>query len=72
MDSNVVFGRAAHLYSMTTTFGDEYEPDNDSTQANAIISGEQQTHSIMPAGDEDWVQFTLTTLRRSPLLLWTK
>jgi len=60
VDSNVVFGRAAHLYSMTTTFGDEYEPDNDSTQANAIISGEQQTHSIMPAGDEDWVQFTLT------------
>lgn len=39
--------------------GDSYEPDNSSGEANLIESGTPQTHSISPAGDEDWVIFTL-------------
>lgn len=39
--------------------GDDYEPDNDWDQANWIYGGSPQTHSIAPAGDEDWVKFSL-------------
>ena len=40
---------------------DSYEPDDDWSQANSIDVGQTQTHSIIPAGDEDWLQFTLTS-----------
>jgi M6 family metalloprotease-like protein len=43
------------------TQGDQYEPDNDSGQAKTIQSGIAQTHSIIPATDEDWVSFILTS-----------
>jgi len=39
--------------------GDEYEPDDLYYQANEILPGESQTHSIVPASDVDWVTFTL-------------
>jgi len=38
---------------------DLFESDNSSGQANSINDGDQQAHSICPAGDEDWVKFTL-------------
>ena len=38
---------------------DGYEPDDTSAQATSISSGSPQTHSISPAGDVDWVTFTL-------------
>jgi len=44
----------------TTPVLDIYEPDNSYPEAKTIISGVQQTHSINPAGDNDWVTFTLT------------
>ncbi|MBW8009953.1 MAG: hypothetical protein FVQ83_01750 [Chloroflexi bacterium] len=39
--------------------GDSYEPDDSSGQAQWIFSGIQQNHSIIPAGDDDWVKFTV-------------
>jgi len=39
---------------------DNYEPDNDHTQANPIVSGIAQAHDIVPIGDVDWVTFTLS------------
>lgn len=39
---------------------DSYEPDNSAGQAKSISSGSAQEHSICPAGDEDWVTFTLS------------
>ncbi len=39
---------------------DAYEPDNTTEQATWLIPGVPQTgHSISPAGDVDWVKFTL-------------
>ena len=38
---------------------DSFENDDSSNQANNINDGDQQTHSICPSGDEDWVKFTL-------------
>jgi|GEM_PF-2038868 len=38
---------------------DSYEPDDSAGQASGITSGSPQSHSICPAGDEDWVSFTL-------------
>ncbi len=40
--------------------GDTYEPDNTFTQAKTITSGSQQTRSINPAGDDDWIKLTLS------------
>ena len=40
---------------------DSYEPDNNKNEAKLIISGQQQTHSIVPADDQDWLSFTLST-----------
>ncbi len=39
--------------------GDSYEPDDTSSQAQWIYSGSPQTHTIVPAGDVDWVKFSL-------------
>lgn len=39
--------------------GDDYEPDNNYSEASVIAGGETQTHSLVPAGDEDWLQFTV-------------
>jgi len=39
---------------------DAYEPDNTSSEAKIIIPGVQQTRSIVPADDIDWIQFTLS------------
>lgn len=38
---------------------DGYEPDDSSGTASAIEHNISQSHSICPAGDEDWVTFTL-------------
>jgi Tol biopolymer transport system component len=38
---------------------DDYEPDNDHTQASPIAPGDVQVHGIWPSSDEDWVTFTL-------------
>jgi len=43
-----------------TVTGDIYEYDNDYLNAKEIYNGIPQTHSIMPAGDYDWVKFTIT------------
>jgi len=40
--------------------GDSYEPDDSYSQANEILSGSPQNHSIVPATDEDWVWFSLS------------
>ena len=39
--------------------GDAYEDDDSFIQANEIGDGETQDHSILPAGDEDFVWFDL-------------
>jgi hypothetical protein len=41
--------------------GDAFEPDNTSGQAKVISSGSNQSHSIIPATDVDYVKFTLTS-----------
>ncbi|MCK5019011.1 MAG: PIG-L family deacetylase [Candidatus Peribacteraceae bacterium] len=38
------------------------EPNNDYAEANEIIDGETQTHSIDPVGDIDYVKFTLSSI----------
>ena len=39
---------------------DAYEPDNDSSRANALgINSTSPAHSIVPASDVDWYRFTL-------------
>lgn len=43
----------------SSTVGDPYEPDNDSTTAKTILSGQSQTHSIHIATDIDRITFTL-------------
>jgi hypothetical protein len=40
---------------------DIYEPDDNFSMAQQILSGVEQTHSIMPAGDIDCVMFNVTT-----------
>ncbi len=40
---------------------DSYEPDNSSETAKRILANTTQTHSIVPADDEDWVIFTLSS-----------
>lgn len=42
-----------------TGCGDAFEPDDTSGQASVIASGSPQSHSICPAGDDDWVTFSL-------------
>jgi hypothetical protein len=41
------------LYGCTP---DVYEPDNDSSTSSVITAGEEQTHSLCPENDEDWVK----------------
>ena len=38
---------------------DAFEPDDGSGQASPIASGSPQAHNVCPAGDEDWVTFSL-------------
>ncbi len=45
----------------TPPTGDEYEPDNNKNEAKAIEAFGSQDHTIIPADDEDWVTFELTT-----------
>ncbi len=40
---------------------DNYEVDDSSAQAKTITAGVAQQHSIYPAGDADWVKFTLAS-----------
>lgn len=40
---------------------DGYEPDDSSSQAAWIEAGAFQTHNIVPADDQDWVKFWLST-----------
>ncbi|HEX7608393.1 MAG TPA: amidase domain-containing protein [Candidatus Cryosericum sp.] len=43
------------------TVGDQYEPDNDYQSAKVISTGgTPQTHTIDPAGDNDWMKFNAT------------
>lgn len=51
-----------------TACADAFEPDDTPGQATAIASGSPQTHSICPAGDEDWVTFTLAGQSQVTLL----
>jgi hypothetical protein len=44
---------------VTTCFADSHEPDDASGAATTILPGSEQTHSICPADDEDWVKFTV-------------
>jgi hypothetical protein len=39
--------------------GDAFEPDDTAGTASPIASASPQSHSLCPAGDEDWVTFTL-------------
>ncbi len=42
-----------------TPEGDNYEPDNTPQTAKSIVANTSQTHSIIPANDQDWIKFTL-------------
>lgn len=61
-DSNVLIDEYALGVSLLvdSELGDEYENDNNPTNAKAISVGQTQTHSIHTAGDVDWVTFTPT------------
>ncbi len=48
---------------------DAYEDDGSYLNASTITGGTRQVHSIMPAGDHDWVKFELTY--RSDVVLET-
>jgi hypothetical protein len=39
---------------------DVYEPDDSPAQASNFTFGSPQTHSLIPAGDEDWVRINLS------------
>lgn len=41
---------------------DAYERDGDPTQAKPIALGESQNHSLVPAGDEDWLVLALPAI----------
>jgi hypothetical protein len=41
--------------------GDSFEPDNSTSNAKSISSGTVQTRSIVPANDDDYARFTLTS-----------
>ncbi len=56
--SGVVTSRSTENY--TASYIDSYEPDNVAGQAKVITDGVAQVHSITPAGDVDWVKFTLS------------
>ncbi len=43
----------------TVPVGDAYEFDGYATLAKPIVIGQTQTHSILPAGEVDWVKFTV-------------
>ncbi len=45
--------------------GDSYEPDNSPAQARQIDTGSEQSHSIVPADDLDYVRFSLANLQTS-------
>ena len=61
-DSNVLIDEYALGVSLLvdSELGDEYENDNNPTNAKSISVGQTQTHSIHTAGDVDWVTFTPT------------
>jgi len=44
-------------------YTDDYEPDNSMTEAKEIEFDVQQTHSISPIGDQDWMLFTLDSTK---------
>ena len=49
--------------SLTGAFcPDEIEPNNSAGEANPIAIGETLLHALNPAGDEDWLTFTLTEI----------
>jgi len=50
---------ASFTVSAGTCGPDGFEPDDDSGAAKAIAPAARQGHSLCPAGDEDWVSFTL-------------
>lgn len=56
-DAHVIDGYT--LVLDTVPCPDNYEPDNNKTQATTIVHGISQTHNIVPADDQDWVRFTL-------------
>ncbi|MEM6703812.1 MAG: RTX toxin [Acidobacteriota bacterium] len=57
-------GRGAWTLDLSTPGGgcdpnDAFEPDDGSGSASSITTGIAQNHKLCPAGDEDWVTFTL-------------
>ena len=56
-----VAGWDTGTYTLSVTLvGDSYEPDDSSAVANPIAVGDAaQQHTIDPAGDDDWVSFSV-------------
>ena len=56
-----VAGWDTGTYALSVTLvGDSYEPDDSSAVANPIAVGDAaQQHTIDPAGDDDWVSFSV-------------
>jgi M6 family metalloprotease-like protein len=57
--TNVIASQAAQDYIATVS--DIYESDNTSNEAKAIEAYTPHFHSLIPAGDVDWIKFTLNT-----------
>lgn len=69
--NNAVASYTISVRATPAVIGDQYEPDNTAGQATTISSmGSPQRHSINPAGDVDWVKFTLN--QTSPVVLETR
>jgi len=58
----IVYDVAEGRVTVQLPAGDSYEPDDTCGTAKAIQSSVQQTRSIYPLGDDDWITFTLTQL----------
>jgi hypothetical protein len=54
------YGFRAYLSGNGIISADEYEPDDDPSQANSIEIGTPQQHTFHHADDVDWVKFQVT------------
>lgn len=64
MDNQIDAPRVSYSTGpVTVVSADAYESDNDAGQASVIsLNGSQSNHNLVPAGDVDWIKFTVDQL----------
>ena len=58
-DNESALENTALVFANFRTSNDGFEPDGTSGTASWLYSGVQQTHAIVPIGDDDWMKFTV-------------